>query len=70
MIELKHKLIDDYALLRAQRNMSQKAFWGRLGVSSSAGGRYEGGRKIPLPVAILAYLVYVKGIHVDAKDFE
>lgn len=32
---------------------NQTVFWGRFGVTQSAGSRYETGREIPIPLAVL-----------------
>ena len=44
--------------LRVKLGMNQSQFWGKLGVTQSAGSRYESGRTIPLPVSRLYYLAY------------
>lgn len=36
--------------------MNQSAFWSRYGVTQSGGSRYESGRNMPMPTAILIYL--------------
>lgn len=43
---------------RKKLNMNQKDFWGRLGITQSGGSRYEGGRAMPKPVAMLYALAY------------
>ena len=48
--------------------LNQSAFWSRIGVTQSGGSRYETGRKMPKPVAMLFELVY--GIKNDAKAVE
>lgn len=45
--------IADY---RHQLGTNQQTFWQSLGVTQSGGSRYETGRTIPLPVAILLVL--------------
>lgn len=42
--------------LRAYRDSlgeNQSQFWGRFGVTQSGGSRYESGREVPTPVALL-----------------
>lgn len=50
--------------MRTERNESQTVFWGRLGVTQSAGSRYEnddvGALRIPEPVSKLLDLAYGK----------
>ena len=46
------KIQDD----RLKENVNQKEFWKRYGVTQSGGSRYESGRNIPKPLAILLYL--------------
>lgn len=41
---------------RRKLGMNQSAFWSRYGVTQSGGSRYESGRHMPLPTAILIYL--------------
>ncbi len=41
---------------RTKENLSQKDFWSRYGVTQSGGSRYESGRDIPKPLAILLWL--------------
>lgn len=38
--------------------MTQSEFWHPLGVTQSAGSRYESGRAIPKPVQILLAIAY------------
>ena len=53
----------DLLALRQRLGLSQQAFWGRLSISQGGGSRYESAeRGIPLPVAMLVELVYVKGL--------
>lgn len=50
-----------YALkLRQSLGLKQYEFWSRLGVTQSGGSRYETGRRISKPVAILIELAYGK----------
>ncbi|MDP1613203.1 MAG: hypothetical protein Q8M11_19270 [Sulfuritalea sp.] len=46
----------DIADARKKESLNQKDFWTRYGVTQSGGSRYESGRNIPKPLAILLYL--------------
>jgi len=46
----------DIATTRKKENLNQKDFWTRYGVTQSGGSRYESGRNIPKPLAILLWL--------------
>jgi len=46
----------DIATDRQMENLNQKDFWSRYGVTQSGGSRYESGRNIPKPLAILLWL--------------
>lgn len=46
----------DIGNARNKENLSQIDFWSRYGVSQSGGSRYESGRDIPQPLAILLRL--------------
>ena len=48
--------------LRQACGMSQAAFWAKIGVTQSGGSRFENGRRMPAPVAVLVDLVHVRGI--------
>jgi transcriptional regulator with XRE-family HTH domain len=48
--------------LRLARGMTQHQFWSPLGVTQSAGSRYESGRGIPAPVRELLRLAHVEQI--------
>lgn len=41
---------------RKKEGVNQKDFWKRYGVTQSGGSRYESGRNIPKPLAILLWL--------------
>ena len=41
---------------RKKESVNQKDFWMRYGVTQSGGSRYESGRNIPKPLAILLWL--------------
>ncbi|WP_430434781.1 hypothetical protein [Methyloversatilis sp.] len=45
--------LSDVAAYRKARGENQTAFWSRFGVTQSGGSRYESGRDLPAPVAIL-----------------
>lgn len=42
--------------LRVKAGLNQQDFWTRFGVTQSGGSRYEGGRHIPTPAAMLVWL--------------
>jgi DNA-binding transcriptional regulator YiaG len=46
----------DIADTRKKQNTNQTEFWTRFGVTQSGGSRYESGRNIPKPLAILLWL--------------
>jgi len=46
----------DIADTRKKVNLNQLDFWKRYGVTQSGGSRYESGRNIPKPLAILLWL--------------
>jgi transcriptional regulator with XRE-family HTH domain len=46
--------------LRKSLKLNQYEFWHRVGVTQSGGSRYEGNRRIPLPVRLLLQLAYDK----------
>ena len=46
----------DIATARKKANFNQKDYWSRYGVTQSGGSRYESGRNIPKPLAILLWL--------------
>ena len=41
---------------RKQLGLNQSAFWSKFGVTQSGGSRYESGRGLPKPVAMLVWL--------------
>ncbi len=41
---------------RNKQGITQTAFWKRYGVTQSGGSRYESGRNMPKPLAILLWL--------------
>lgn len=48
--------LSDLVALRKARGENQSDFWRRFGVTQSGGSRYEAGRNLPTPVAILLTL--------------
>ena len=66
----KQSLIKDYRKVRALAGLNQSEFWNRLGVTQSAGSRYESGRAVPTAVAVLAHIVYVQGNPVNVREFK
>ena len=56
----------DLAAYRKSRGESQTEFWSRFGVTQSGGSRYESGRELPAPVAILV-LAFAEGLLDEAK---
>ena len=46
----------DIAEIRKKQNLNQTEFGTRFGVTQSGGSRYESGRNIPKPLAILLWL--------------
>lgn len=65
----KIRLIADYRKLRESLNLNQHNFWAPVGVTQSGGSRYESGRNVPRPTAILAHRIYVQGEPIDARDY-
>ena len=57
--------LTDLRAYRASRNENQTEFWGRFGVTQSAGSRYESGRELPAPTAMLV-LAFADGRLDDA----
>lgn len=49
---------NDPRLVRARLKLNQTEFWQRVGVTQSAGSRYESGRPIPKPTATLLAIAY------------
>lgn len=46
----------DIGTTRKKEGINQADFWKRYGVTQSGGSRYESGRNIPKPLAILLWL--------------
>ena len=45
--------LNDLVAYRKSRDENQSTFWSRLGVTQSGGSRYESGRNVPTPTALL-----------------
>jgi transcriptional regulator with XRE-family HTH domain len=56
--------------LRQQLGLTQTEFWRPLGVTQSAGSRYENGRAVPRPVHELVRVRYVERIDTAAISRE
>ena len=66
----KKKLISNYKRVRTKMQLTQTEFWGRLGVTQSAGSRYESSSNaVPHAVAVLARLIYIDAAEIDARDY-
>ncbi len=59
------RALSDLASYRKARGENQSAFWSRFGVTQSGGSRYESGRALPKPVAVLL-IAFVDGLLDDA----
>ncbi|MFA9441668.1 helix-turn-helix domain-containing protein [Uliginosibacterium sp. sgz301328] len=59
------KWIRDPHKQRKSEGLNQIAFWSRFGITQSGGSRYESGRAIPLPIAILMTLMEQGAISED-----
>lgn len=55
----------DVAELRRKLQLTQKEFWGQIGVTQSGGSRYENNRRIPAPISLLLEVTYLKGLNLD-----
>lgn len=55
----------DLRAYRVSRNENQAEFWARFGVTQSGGSRYESGRAVPAPLAMLV-LAFADGVLDDA----
>jgi len=54
--------------LRKKLGLTQAEFWPPIGVTQSGGSRYEAGREIPEPVAILIQLYWDKSLYAYKPD--
>lgn len=59
------RAFSDLASYRKALGENQSAFWSRFGVTQSGGSRYESGRALPKPVAVLL-IAFVDGLLDDA----
>lgn len=59
---LKAKLDMAPRALRVKLGLTQSEFWAPVGVSQSGGSRYESGRKLPVSISTLLYLVHIEQI--------
>lgn len=48
----------DVRKIRKNIGLQQGQFWPRIGVTQSGGSRYEAGRAMPAPVAMLVDIAY------------
>lgn len=63
----------DARVLRRKLGINQQQFWSKLGVTQSAGSRYESGRNMSRPVQQLLRLVHVEQIDIGKirrEDYE
>lgn len=63
----------DARALRRKLGINQQQFWSQLGVTQSAGSRYESGRSMSRPVQQLLRLVHVEQIDIGRirrEDYE
>ena len=60
MNPLKEKPGEKMLALRKKLNMTQAAFWSRVGVSQPCGSRFEQGRPVPRQTSALVDIVYGK----------
>lgn len=49
---------DNPKAVRARLKLNQTEFWQRVGVTQSAGSRYESGRPLPKPLVTLLTIAY------------
>ena len=59
------RVLSDLNAYRKSRGENQFEFWSRFGVTQSGGSRYESGRALPKPVAVLL-IAFVDGLLDDA----
>lgn len=59
----KIKLPFDPRLVRTKLKMNQQQFWSRVGLTQSAGSRFESGRNIPEPAKLLLIVAYGTAKH-------
>ncbi len=56
--------------IRRSTSLNQAEFWSVLGVTQSAGSRYERGFPMPEPTRILFRLAYIEGISIATLRHE
>lgn len=56
------EIVNDPRAFRRKLGLSQQVFWNRIGLTQSAGSRYENDRRLPEPVKRLLVLEYVRGV--------
>lgn len=56
--------------LRAVRGMSQREFWGAIGVQQAVSSKYENGLRLPNAIKTLVFIRYVAGIEHDLSTVE
>ena len=66
----KTRTITDYRKVREALNLNQHDFWAPIGVTQSGGSRYESGRRVPKPAAVLAHRIYILGEPIDARSYQ
>lgn len=60
----------DIRSYRKANQMNQTEFWQRIGLTQSAGSRYENDRDIPEPVRMLLILAYGNSVQADMMFYE
>ena len=63
------RTIANYRAIREALGLNQSEFWAKVGVTQSGGSRYESGRHVPKPTAVLAHRIYVVGEPIDARNY-
>lgn len=61
-VRRKNKRDPDLLALRRACGLTQREFWGKVGITQSGGSRYEHGQRMARPVALLIDLLYVRAI--------
>lgn len=56
--------------LRTMRGMSQREFWGAVGVQQAVSSKYENGLRLPNTIKTLVFIRYVAGIEHDLGTAE
>jgi DNA-binding transcriptional regulator YiaG len=68
MPRLKSFSPEKIAAARKVTHQNQLAFWSKFGITQSGGSRYENGRSIPTPTAMLLWLA--ESGRITDKDLE